>query len=79
MENWLNRLVEPRIGFNFYEINYSALKKLLLLEIPAADKQHTAFAGKEYIRISSYRQDLRKYPETERKLWNEINHVLWED
>lgn len=79
MENWLNRLVEPRIGFNFYEINYAALKKLVLLEIPAANRQPTSFAGKEYIRIGSYRQDLRKYPETERRLWNELNHVLWED
>ena len=42
LENWLNRLVEPRIGFNFYEINYSALKKLVMVEIPAADKQPTA-------------------------------------
>lgn len=79
LENWLNRLVEPRIGFNFYEINYSALKKLVLIEIPAADKQPTAFAGKEYIRVGSYRQDLRRYPETERRLWNELNHVLWEE
>ena len=79
LENWLNRLVEPRIGFNFYEVNYAALKKLVLIEIPAADKQPTSFSGKEYIRIGSYRQDLRKYPEMERKLWNELNHVLWEE
>lgn len=44
----------------------------------AATKQPTAFSGKEYIRIGSYRQDLRKYPETERKLWKELGHVLWE-
>ena len=74
-----NRLVEPKIGFNFYEVNYAALKKLVLVEIRAASKQPTSFAGKEYIRIGSYRQDLRKYPETERKLWNELNHVLWEE
>ncbi len=79
VENWLNRLVEPKIGFNFYEVNYAALKKLVLVEIRAANKQPTSFAGKEYIRIGSYRQDLRKYPETERKLWNELNHVLWEE
>lgn len=79
LENWLNRLVEPRIGFNFYEVNYAAFKKLVLLEIPAAKRQPTSFAGKEYIRVGSYRQDLRKYPETERKLWNELNHVLWEE
>ncbi len=78
LENWLNRLIEPKIGFNFYEINYSALKRLVLLEIPAAVKQPTAFSGKEYIRIGSYRQDLRKYPETERRLWKELDHILWE-
>ena len=62
-----------------HEVNYAALKKLVMIEIHAADKQPTSFAGKEYIRIGSYRQDLRKYPETERKLWNELNHVLWEE
>ena len=31
LENWLNRLVEPRIGFNFFELNYADFKKLVLL------------------------------------------------
>lgn len=30
LENWLTRLIEPKIGFNFYEINYAAPKSLYL-------------------------------------------------
>lgn len=78
LENWLNRLTEPKIGLAIYEINYSALKNLVMLEIPAAFNQPTSFSGKEYVRIGSYRQDLRKYPETEKQLWYAINRVSYE-
>lgn len=54
VENWLNRLTEPRVGFSIYEIKYSALKKLVMFEIAAAYTQPTAFSGKRYVRIGSY-------------------------
>ncbi len=46
LENWLSRLVEPKIGFNFYGIDYSALKRLVLLEIPAAVNSLLRFQAK---------------------------------
>lgn len=78
LENWLNRLVEPRIEFSFYIIKYAALKNLVLLEIPAAYIQPTAFMGKRYVRIGSYKQDLSRYPETEKRLWNMLGKTSWE-
>ena len=37
-----------------------------------------AFAGKDYIRIGSYRQDLHKYPGTAKKLWDALNQTSFE-
>ena len=65
LENWLNRLIEPKIGLAVYTVQYAATKRIVLFEIPAAFNQPTAFAGREYVRIGSCRQDLRRYPETE--------------
>ena len=78
LENWLNRLVSPKIGFSIYEVKYAALKRLVFVEIPAAFNQPTSFHGVEYIRIGSYRQELRKHPEVEKKLWYSLGHISWE-
>lgn len=78
LENWLNRLTEPKIGLAIYNVQYSAKKRLVMFEIPAAFNQPTAFAGREYVRIGSYRQDLRRYPETEKQLWYALNRVSYE-
>ena len=75
LENWLKRLTDPKIGFMIYEIQYSALKRLVMFEIPAAFNQPTRFAGREYIRVGSYRQDLIKHPDTENQLWYALNRV----
>ena len=78
LENWLNRLTEPKIGLAIYNVQYAAGKRLVMFEIPAAFNQLTAFAGKESVRIGSYRQDLRRYPETEKQLWYALNRVSYE-
>lgn len=78
LENWLNRLVEPRIGFNFFEINYSALKKLVMIEIPAADKQPTAFADKVFS-VSGELSKADKESIIERGVYgkSDIRRYLW--
>ena len=78
LENWLNRLTEPKIGLAVYNVQYAAGKRLVMFEIPAAFNQPTAFAGKESVLIGSYRQDLRRYPETEKQLWYALNRVSYE-
>ncbi len=78
MENWLNRLLEPHVGFSIYEINYAALTKIVMFEISAAYTQPTAFSGRKYVRIGSHRQDLSRYPETEKRLWNILSRVSYE-
>ena len=44
-------------------------KTVVVLEIPRASGKPTQFAGKELIRVGSYKKPLKDYPELERTLW----------
>lgn len=68
LENWLLRLLKPRIDFKFTEVN-TEKGKVVVLEIPTAVNRPTSFKDIEYIRVGSYKKKLKDYPEKERKLW----------
>ncbi len=68
LENWLITQSTPRIDFKFVEVD-TAEGFVVLIVIPAARVQPTAFKGEELIRVGSYRKKLKEFPEKERKLW----------
>lgn len=68
LENWLLKLLNPRINFTFYEIEQDA-GKVVVLEIARAMGKPVQFQHVEYIRIGSYKKKLKDYPEKERALW----------
>lgn len=68
LENWLLRLLSPKIDFQFNEFEVDDLP-VVLLEISRATNQPVKFKNIEYIRIGSYKKKLKDYPELERKLW----------
>ena len=68
LENWLLTQLTPRIDFKFVEAD-TGKGRVVVLEIPAAKIQPTAFKGIEYIRVGSYSKKLKDFPEKERKLW----------
>jgi len=68
LENWLLYHLTPRIDFKFVEV-YTEQGRVVVVEIPAARVQPTAFKGVEIIRVGSYRKKLKEFPEKERKLW----------
>jgi len=68
LENWLLRLLTPRIDFRIHERDVSG-KHFALLEIQPASHQPVAFAGVEYIRVGTYSKKLKDFPEKERALW----------
>jgi len=76
--NWLSRLLSPRLHFHFYELEYQG-KALVLLEIPRAAGKPTSFSGTEFIRVGSYRQKLKDYPDLERELWHIFETVSFEE
>jgi len=69
LENWLVRLLSPRIHFRFIEFETDG-KQIAILEIPRAAHQPVQFKGVEYIRIGSYQKKLKDFPEKERELWH---------
>lgn len=65
---WLARLLEPRINFNFYEIEIEG-KKVVIVKIKATQNTPVKFKGISYVRIGSYNKKLDDFPEKERSIW----------
>ena len=77
LENWLLRLLKPKIDFQFYEVEIEQ-KNLVLLEIATAVVNPVSFQGTEYIRLNSHKKKLKELPEKERELWRVFDRVPFE-
>ena len=77
LENWLLRLLEPKIEFHFYEIDIEN-KHIVLLEITPAYRHPVRFNGVEYIRLGEIKKKLKDLPEKERKLWRVFDSIPFE-
>ena len=52
---------------------------VVLTEIARAIQHPVRFAGREYIRVGSYKKNLKDYPEKERALWRIFDRTPFED
>lgn len=77
LENWLLRLLSPKIDFHFYPVTVDG-KSIVLLEIPAAVRSPVQFSGVDFIRVGSYRKKLKDFPEKERALWRALDQSHFE-
>ncbi len=77
IENWLLRLLSPKIKFNFYELIMEN-KPIVLLEIGSAFRHPVQFKNIEYIRVESYLKKLKDFPEKERELWRIFDETPFE-
>jgi ATP-dependent DNA helicase RecG len=68
LENWLSRLLNPRIDFTIHEFQSDG-HSIVLFKIQAAISCPVRFEGEEFIRVGSYKKKLRDFPEKERRLW----------
>jgi ATP-dependent DNA helicase RecG len=78
LENWLLRLLEPKLDFRFSTVEVEGCR-IVLLEISRADRRPVRFSGQEFIRVGSYKKKLRDFPEKERKLWRIFDQTPFED
>ena len=76
LENWLIRLLDPRIDFRIYEFNYDNLP-LVIFEIDAARNIPVKFSGEAFIRVGSYKKKLKDHPEKERRIWQKKTDEDW--
>ena len=77
LENWLLRLLSPKINFRFHPFSVNE-KPMVLLEIGAAFRHPVQFKGIEYIRVGSYKKKLKDFPEKERELWRIFDQIPFE-
>ncbi|HKI01427.1 MAG TPA: ATP-binding protein [Thermoanaerobaculia bacterium] len=78
LENWLLRLLAPKIHFRFFEVTVDG-QPVVLLEIERAFRHPVQFQGLELIRVGSYKKKLKDFPEKERALWRIFDRVPFED
>lgn len=71
MENWLRRLLSPRIDFQILEGDING-KRVVVFEIPPASTLPIQFKKQRFIRVGSYKKYLIDCPEKERSLWKAI-------
>lgn len=77
LENWLLRLLSPKIDFHFSEVTCDT-GRVVLLEITRAFPHPVKFDGEEYLRVGSYKKKLKDFPEKERALWRILDKVPFE-
>ena len=78
LENWLLRLLTPKINFRFSEVSVDG-HSVVLLEIERAFRHPVQFRGQEYIRVGSYKKKLKDFPEKERELWRIFDQTPFEN
>uniref|UniRef100_UPI004055C48A ATP-binding protein n=1 Tax=Candidatus Electronema sp. TaxID=2698783 RepID=UPI004055C48A len=77
LENWLLRLLVPKIQFKFFEIDLEE-RRVVLLEIGCAFRHPVQFEGVEHIRVGSHKKKLKDHPEKERELWRIFDQTPFE-
>ncbi len=77
LENWLLRLLSPKIHFRFYPFEIAG-HKVVLLEIGRAFRHPVQFQNQEFIRVGSYKKKLKDFPEKERDLWRIFDQTPFE-
>jgi len=77
LENWLLHMLSPRIHLRFFEMAIDG-QSVVLLEIERAFCHPVRFQGQEFIRVGSYRKNLKDFPEKERALWRIFDHTTFE-
>ena len=68
LENWLHRSVHPHVDFAIHEWVHRGVN-LVLFSIKPCRHSPVRFKSTEFIRVGSYKKQLKEYPEKERALW----------
>lgn len=77
LENWLIRLLNPKLHFRFFKFAVDGVP-VVLLEIERAFRHPVQFSGEEFIRVGSYTKKLKAHPEREGDLWRVFDHTPFE-
>lgn len=70
--HYLSRNLNPHIDVEFKE-EYFDSNRVVYVEIPAASDVITDYKNVRYIRVGSSKEDIRRFPKIEKKLWKILN------
>lgn len=76
---WLERVISPKINFEFEETTDENDKHFVLLTIPAATISPVSASGSRYVRSGSSVKKLVEFPNKERLLWQALQSTVFED
>jgi ATP-dependent DNA helicase RecG len=68
IENWLARLLNPRIDFRIFICDYNSTQVVIFI-IDPTHHIPVKFKGEAFVRVGSYKKKLKDFPEKERKIW----------
>ena len=77
-QNWLHRLLKPKINFEFYNVTIDN-KNIVVLEIPKAESIITKFKNEAFVRVGTSKKSLNEDPIKEKNLWKILNNSSFED
>lgn len=77
LENWLLRLLTPKIHFKFHDLTMDG-RPVVVLEVARAFRHPVRFQSEEYIRIGEVKKPLREAPDRERDLWRILDQIPFE-
>ena len=78
LENWLLRLLTPKIHFSFYTVELEE-RRVVLLEIARAVDRPVSFSGTAYIRVGEVKKPIKEAPDRERTLWRIFEYIPFEN
>jgi predicted HTH transcriptional regulator len=78
LEPWLHRNLNSGSEFLIHEVSCENLS-FVVFEIESAKYAPISFNGQEFIRVGSYKKNLKDYPEKERKLWSKSSAFCFEE
>lgn len=77
LEHWLYQKLKSRVNFWIYDFTYKD-KNVVIFRISPTIDRPAEFDKISYIRIGSNKTELSKFPEKERKIWNNIQKNSFE-
>lgn len=77
LENWLLRLLTPKVHFRFHEFKMDE-QNVSLLEIGQAFRHPVRFQNDAFIRIGTVKKPLKDAPDRERALWRVLDQTPFE-
>lgn len=79
LDNWLARIIEPRLMMEFHDFEDADGKQYSLISIEPTYDRPVRYAGQAYIRVGQHVKSLANFPDHERALWIATTRHKFED